>query len=206
MSSDLAYSLGLYTLSSAPTTTRTRILTATLTLIQRAPGPIAMSAIAKEAGLSRQALYLVFADKADLFVALLRYVDGKRGLVAELAAIRDAPSGADALKGIIDLQARLNPDYKPLVDAFEVLRRQDPAAEQAWRDRLDHRLAGARAVVARLAAEGRLRPGLDHGAAADLVWTVTSVGTWDDLVTRRGWSASEYRERVFALLETSLIT
>ncbi len=205
MSSCLAYSLGLYTLSSTPTTTRTRILTATLALIQRTPGSIAMSAIAQEAGLSRQALYLVFADKADLFVALLRYVDGKRGLVAELATIRDAPSGADALKGIIDLQARLNPDYKPLVDAFEILRRQDPAAEQAWRDRLDHRLAGARAVVTRLAAEGRLRPDLDHGAAADLIWTVTSVGTWDDLVTRRGWTASEYRERVFALLEMALI-
>ncbi len=40
-----------------------------------------MGPIAKEAGLSRQALYLTFADRADLFVALLRYVDGKRGLV-----------------------------------------------------------------------------------------------------------------------------
>lgn len=164
-----------------------------------------MGAIAKAAGLSRQALYLIFADKADLFVALMRYADGKRGLVQELADIRDAPTGVAALTGIVDLQSRLNPDFKPVADAFELLRRQDPAAERAWRDRLDHRLAGARSVVARLAAEGRLRPELDHAAAADLILTLTSVATWDDLVSGRGWTAEQYRERVSALLLSAFV-
>ena len=91
MSTPLRYSFGLYTLSSTPTTTRSRVLTATLDLIQRVPGPISMGAIAKEAGLSRQALYLIFEDKADLFIGLLRFVDGRRGLVEEIAKIRDAP-------------------------------------------------------------------------------------------------------------------
>lgn len=164
-----------------------------------------MGAIAKEAGLSRQALYLTFADKTDLFVALLRYVDGKRGLVQELAAIRDTPAALDALAMILDLQARLNPGYKPIVDAFEVLRRQDPAAETAWRDRQDHRLEGSRAVVARLAAEGRLRPGLDQAIAADWLWTATSVAVWDDLVTRRGWTSEAYRQHLHAQLVASLV-
>jgi AcrR family transcriptional regulator len=179
---------------------------ATLDLIQRVKGPISMGAIAKEAGLSRQALYLIFEDKADLFIGLLRYVDGRRGLVEELAKIRDAPTGVDALLAIVDLQARLNPGYKPIVDAFEVLRRQDPAAEKAWRDRLDHRLAGARVVAERIAAEGRLRPGLAHAVAADLIWTLTSMATWDDLVARRGWTACEYREHLSALLVSSLVS
>jgi AcrR family transcriptional regulator len=200
-----SFNAGLYTLSSPPQTTRARILEATLALIARAPGPIAMGAIAKEAGLSRQALYLTFADKADLFVALLRYVDGKRGLVQELAAIRDAPTAREALAMILDLQARLNPGYKPIVDAFEVLRRQDPAAESAWRDRQDHRLEGSRAVIARLAAEGRLRPGLDPALAADLLWTLTSVAVWDDLVTQRGWSAEAYRDHLHAQLVAWLV-
>jgi AcrR family transcriptional regulator len=179
---------------------------ATLDLIQQVKGPISMGAIAKEAGLSRQALYLIFEDKTDLFVGLLRYVDGRRGLVEEVAKIRNAPTGVDALLAIVDLQARLNPDYKPVVDAFEILRRQEPAAERAWQDRLDHRLAGARAVVGRIAAEGRLRAGLDHGAAADLIWTLTSVAMWDDLVERRGWTASKYREHLSALLLSSIVT
>jgi AcrR family transcriptional regulator len=185
--------------SSEPTT-RSRVLASTLKLVQSAKGPVAMSDIAKAAGLSRQALYLLFADKADLFIGLLRYADAKRGLVQELAKIRDAASGVEALLAVIDLQARLNPRYKPLFDAFEILRRQDPAAEQAWQDRLYHRMEGCRSIVARLAAEGRLRPGLDHGVAADLIWTMTSIATWDDLVSRRGWSAAQYRDHVAALL------
>lgn len=191
-------------MSSEPPTTRSRILKATLGLVRRAQGPLTMAAIAREAGLSRQALYLTFADKADLFIALLRFVDGQRGLVQELARVRDAPTGTDALLAVVDLQSRLNPDYKPVVDAFELLRRQDPAAQEAWQDRLYHRLEGARAIAARLAGEGRLRPGLDAPAAADLILTLTSVATWDDLVTHRGWTADQYRERMSALLLASV--
>jgi AcrR family transcriptional regulator len=187
-------------MSSSPPTTRTRILQATLALIRRGDTPLTMSRIAKEAGLSRQALYLTFADRADLFVAVLRYVDGQRGLVQEQVKIRAAPSGVDGLLAIIDREARWNPDYKPLADAFELLRRQDPAAQQAWQDRQDDRLAGCRAVVARIEAEGRLRPDLDPALAADLVWTVTSIETWDDLVAKRGWSAEDYRTWAAELL------
>ena len=165
-----------------------------------------MGAIAKEAGLSRQALYLIFEDKADLFIGLLRFVDGRRGLVEEIAKIREAPTGVDSLLALVDMQARLNPGYKSVVDSIEILRRQDPAAEKAWQDRLDHRLGGARAIVGRIAAEGRLRPGLDEAIAADLIWTLVSLATWDDLVTRRGWTACEYREHLSALLLSSLVS
>ncbi|MEP6907356.1 MAG: TetR/AcrR family transcriptional regulator [Pseudoxanthomonas sp.] len=192
-------------MSSARLTTRSRVLTATLHLVQRSPGPITMAAIAKESGLSRQALYLIFEDKADLFIGLLRFVDGRRGLVKEIAKIRDAPTGVDALLALVDMQARMNPGYKPVVDSIELLRRQDPAAETAWQDRLDHRLEGARVVAGRIAAEGRLRPNLDLATAADLIWTLISVATWDDLVTRRGWTASQYFEQLSALLVSSLV-
>ena len=185
--------------------TRDRILAATLTLLEQAQGPIAMAAIAKAAGLSRQALYLTFADKADLFVAMVRYVDQQRGIVEEIAKIRDAPTGEDMLRANIDLQVRFNPGLKPIADAFDLLRKQDPAAEQAWQDRLQDRLQGCRATIARLIAEGRLRPGLDPEVAADLMWTLLSLRTWDDLVVRRGWSAEAYRERMTDLLLTALV-
>jgi AcrR family transcriptional regulator len=163
-----------------------------------------MSAIAKAAGLSRQALYLIFADKADLFVDLVRYVDERRGLAEELAKIRDAPTGVAAMLAMVDLQARQNPGLKPLADALELLRRQDPAAQQGWQDRLDNRLAGCRDIVARMAAEGALRPGLDPEVAADLMWTITSLRMWDDLVAQRGWTADQYRERVTYLLMSAV--
>lgn len=193
-------------MSSGLLTTRERILTAALSLVNQAKGPIAMSAIAKGAGVSRQALYLNFADKADLFIALVRFVDERRGLSEELAKIRGAPSGTAALLAMVDLQARLNPDLQPLVEALELLRRQDPAAEQAWQDRLANRLDGCREIVARMAEERTLRSDLDLRVASDLVWSITSLRMWDDLVVQRGWTAAEYRERVTKLLFSSVIS
>lgn len=187
-------------MSSPRQSTRERILATTLRLIQRGEGRVSMGAIAKAAGLSRQALYLIFADKTDLFVALARYVDEQRGLDQEVAKIQAAPTGVDALLAMVDLQTRANPALKSIGNAFEALRHEDPAAEKAWQDRLDHRLQGARAIVARIAEEGRLRPGLNEADAADLAWTLTSLRMWDDLVTQRGWSAEAYREQVGQLL------
>jgi AcrR family transcriptional regulator len=194
----------LYSVSSDGLSTRDRILAATLALLDKAQGPIAMSAIAKAAGVSRQALYLVFEDRADLFIALVRYVDERRGLSEELAKIDAAPTGVAAMLVMVDLQARLNPGLKPLADALELLRRQDSAAEQAWQDRLANRLAGCRRIVARIAADGDLKPGLDPDVAADLMWSITSLRMWDDLAPQRGWTADQYRERVGALLTAAI--
>ena len=72
------------------------------------------------------------------------------------------------------------------------------------RRRLQHRLDGCRAIVDRLRQEGALRPGLDPAAAADLLWTMTSLRTWEDLVLRRGWTAGEYETRIGESLLASL--
>jgi AcrR family transcriptional regulator len=176
-----------------------------LALIEGGATSITMSQIAKQADLSRQALYLIFENKADLFVALLRYVDGKRGIVQEQARIRAAENGLAALLALVDRQARLCPAYKPLADAFELLRRQDPDAEQAWEDRQSDRLEGCRVVAARIKADGKLRDGISVTAAADLIWSLTSSATWDDLVVKRGWTAAAYRRHVSEVLRLSLV-
>jgi hypothetical protein len=85
------------------------------------------------------------------------------------------------------------------------VRREDKAAERSWQDRLAHRLGGCRAIVARLKDEGALRPGLSAEVAADLLWTLTSLQTWEDLVLLRGWTAAQYEERVASLLTDVLV-
>jgi AcrR family transcriptional regulator len=195
----------VYTVSSDEPTTRIRILQAALALVEGGATAITMNEIAREAGLSRQALYLTFADKAALFIALLRYVDGRRGIVAEWKHLRSAENGVAALMAIIDRQARLSPAYRPLAEAFELLRRQDPAAEAAWQDRQSDRLEGCRVVARRLEDEGRLRPGLDVSVAADLIWSFTSSTAWDDLVVKRGWSGESYRKYLGDILASSLV-
>ena len=53
--------------------------------------------------------------------------------------------------------------------------------------------------------EGRVRPGLDPSAAADLLWTMTSLRLWEDLVLARGWSPGQYQEHMTRCLLDILI-
>jgi hypothetical protein len=64
-----------------------------------------------------------------------------------------------------------------------------PVRRTHGQPRLNARPDGCRAIVARLQAEGSLRPAIDPSVTADLLWTMTSLRTWEDLVLTRGWSA-----------------
>lgn len=182
-----------------------RILGVALSLMQKKGGAdVTMAEIAKAARLSRQAVYLHFADRAELLIAVVRYADEKRGLEQEIRKITEAPDGMAALSEMVSLQARMNPTIWAVARAFEAVRRRDPAAERSWQDRLQHRLAGCRALVERLRRECLLRPGLAPAVAADLLWSITSLRTWEDLVVERGWSSAQYEERVRRLLAGAL--
>ncbi len=184
---------------------RLGILEAALRLIEKRGGAgVTMAQIAKAAKVSRQAVYLHFADRADLLVNLVRYADEKRGLAEEIRKLEQAPTGAAQLQAMASLQARTNPKIWAEARALEAVRRNDKAAERSWRDRLEHRLQGCRAIVFRLQQEGSLRPGLDTEIAADLLWNITSLRTWEDLVLDRKWTAQQYEERITELLFLAL--
>lgn len=181
--------------------TRRRILDATLTLVTRRGGAdVTMAQIARAARVSRQAVYLHFADRAALFTAAVRHVDERRGIPEGVQRIRDAPGAVAALLEMVAMQARLNPGIWPMARALDAVRREDEAAERSWQDRLADRLAGCRAIVARLAEEGLLKPAIDQTVAADLLWTLTSLRLWEDLVLLRGWSVTRYRKHVSAMI------
>jgi AcrR family transcriptional regulator len=200
--------MGKHAVSSKPeSNTRSRILEAAANmLIRRQGAEVSMAEIGKAAGVSRQAVYLHFADRGDLFVALFRYVDEKRGLAAELERIRAAPSGIAGLRAMASLQARTNPDIWPLARASDAIRRTDRAVEQAWQDRLQDRHLGCKAVVKRLDREGSLRKDLSINVATDLLWTLTSLRMWEDLVKQRKWKANEYEDQLADLLLRTLTT
>jgi len=185
--------------------TRTKILVAALALIRRRGGAdVSLGQMARAARLSRQSIYLHFADRADLLLALIRFVDESRGLSEKLRKIIEAPSGLAALREMVALQASDNPGLWPIARVFDAVRRSDPAVERSWQDRLENRLSLCRGIIARLRAENALRHGLDPTHAADLVWTITSLRMWEDLVMQRGWSPEDYQEEVNRLLLVSL--
>jgi AcrR family transcriptional regulator len=183
----------------------TRILDAALALItKRGDASVTVAEIGKAARVSRQAVYLNFADRGDLLLALVRYVDEKRGLAKEIQKIVDAPTGLAALRELVSLQARMNPGVWAIARAMDAVRRTDEAVERSWQDRLKSRLEGCRAIVFRLVGDGVLRKELEPAAAADILWSVTSLRTWEDLVLQCGWTAAQYEERIYRLLLVTL--
>jgi AcrR family transcriptional regulator len=163
-----------------------------------------MATIAKAARVSRQAMYLHFADRADLMLAVVRYSDEKRGLEDEIRKIAEAPTGIAAMAEMVALQARTNPKIWAIARALDAVRRTDKDAEQGWQDRLQHRLLGCGQIVERLHRDGTLKEDISQEAATDLLWNITSLRTWEDLVLERGWTAKQYEQRVSRLLSDAL--
>ena len=173
---------------------RDRVLEAALRLIRkRGDAKVTMAQIAKAARLSRQAVYLHFADRADLMVALARHVNESLGLPAEIQRMMNTQTGMGMIEAFVSMQARGNPAVWAVARAIDAVRRTDVAAARAWQSRLKSRLEGCRAIVSRLKAEGSLRPELDPSIAADLLWTMTSLRMWEDLVLEREWSPEQYQ-------------
>jgi len=130
----------------------------------------------------------------------MRHADERRGLAAAIQKIDGAPTGVAALREMVALQARMNPEIWPLARMLDAVRRQDEAAEQSWQDRLQSRLTGCRRIVGRLVREGTLRRGVTPAVAANLLWVLTSLRTWEDLVLQRRWSLEQYERRLCDLL------
>ena len=68
-----------------------------------------MGEVADRAGVSRQALYLHFAGRADLFLEVSRYADATARTPSRQRRVDLATTGRDALREAIALQAYLKP-------------------------------------------------------------------------------------------------
>ncbi len=196
----------LDSMSSGDPATRARILLAARELLEKTPGtPVSMGQIARHAGLSRQALYLHFADRAGLFVEVSRMADAAARTPERQRRVDQAPTARDALREAIALQATLKPELRGIATALDVLRRTDPAAGAAWKEREHARLQRCETVATRLHAEGDLAAVWDVPTAARLLWAATSQRVWDDLVVDQGWSTSQYRTHLTTMLEAALL-
>jgi AcrR family transcriptional regulator len=181
--------------------TRQRICEAALRLIVKRGGvDVPLADVAKAARVSRQALYLHFKDRAALFLAVAQHADDKRGLPAAIRRLQQATTGVEALRSMAATRAALNPEIWPLARILDGVRREDPAAEVILQQRRVGRLRACRLIVEQLARDGSLRADLEPAIAADLLWALTSLRTWEDLVLVRGWTAAQYEERLGAVL------
>jgi AcrR family transcriptional regulator len=185
--------------------TRERLLRAAWDLVIAQGPSLRLADVAARAGVSRQAVYLHFGDRARLLLALLAWGDQALGLGELLARVTEARTGVEALDRMVEVHAAYSPRIDALARVLEAHRYRDPAVEAALRDRLDFRRAAHRAVIARIAAEGDLASGWTVDTAADLFFAVTLPSPWRELTGTSGWPAAQYAERISQLLRRALI-
>jgi AcrR family transcriptional regulator len=185
--------------------TRRAILDATRDLLEE-PGSdgVGMARIAERAGYSRQAVYRHFGSRAGLLRSTLADIDERAGAEAEVARILDSADALATIDALVSWWGDYVGSFIGVARNVHAGRVSDPELAAAWEDRMQALLEVCRMVVGRCAEEGLLRAELGLEAAAEMLWGVLSVPLWDQLVTDRGWSRSEYQERVGILAREAL--
>lgn len=193
-------------MSSQSTDTRTRILEATVQTLEKSGGHgVRMGDIAKETGISRQAVYLHFASRADLLIAATRYLDEKLDVDRRLAPSRAATTGVERLRLYIECWGNYIPEIYGVAKALMMARDTDEAAAAAWQDRMLAMRDGCRAAIDALHADGMLVAGWTRPKATDALWTMLLVPNWENLTMACGWSTREYVARMQAIAERAFV-
>lgn len=166
---------------------------------------VSMAEIASAAGLSRQAVYLHFANRTQLLVALVRHVDEVHGFAAMLQRCERAGDGRGVLAEFIAAWAGYVARITDVARAMRVAAATDEDAALAWRDRMRGFTGVCAGIVARLAAEGALASEWSASEAADFLATMLSIGNWQELIEERGWSRQRYARTMRRSVERSLL-
>jgi AcrR family transcriptional regulator len=166
---------------------------------------VRMSDIAKTAGISRQALYLHFPNRADLLVATTRHIDAVKDIDARLAASRTATGGIERLEAYVAAWGDYIPQIHGVAMALMSLQDHDAEARIAWAGRETAMREGCAAAINALQRDGTLTPALSPNAATDLLWTLLSVRNWDRLVQDCGWSQTRYIAQMQRLARAALV-
>lgn len=185
--------------------TRKRILeTAWRILESDDPAKSRMSDIAKQAGISRQALYLHFPSRSELLVATARYLDEVKDIDALLAPSRTAVSGKERLREWVEVWANYIPEIYGVGAALMRMMDSDEAARDAWADRMQAVRHGCAAAVEALAKDSELSDEWNEEAATDWLWTLLSVRNWELLVRQCGWEQTRYVRHIQSVAGATL--
>jgi AcrR family transcriptional regulator len=152
-----------------------------------------LGAVAKKAGVSRQAIYLHFPSKAELLTALHLHIFATDVLpVVERHPLTEEMTALDALDAMIAVDVEVVSKVWRIHEALTTARRQHPEVEETLRPREDDRYGELLDRARQLKREGALPSTLRTGTFADMLWGLISVGTYKSLVIERGWSLAQY--------------
>jgi AcrR family transcriptional regulator len=173
-------------------------------------GRTTIGAIAEEAGVSRKTVFTAVGGKVAVLKLALDWAvagDDEPATLEQRLAARGAQEGFDfdaVLRDWVGVISAIGTRVNGLSAALFAAAATDDEARDLWQSTQAQRLAGARAFVAHLSANARLRPGLSLDHAADIVWLHSDPAMYRRVVVERGWSSQDFGDWLFAALKHQL--
>jgi AcrR family transcriptional regulator len=193
--------------------TRRRIEAAAARLFTRAGYPsTTMQAIADDAGVHVQTIYLAYRTKAALLAACAaRLVAGdeepdthpsERRWAREVAAERDPRA---KLARYVRQIGEVSPRITPLLDALRATAPDEPEVAEFMAQMEDGRREGPRQLLGLGVPAGTWRAGLGAEEVADIVFALASPDTLRALVGRCAWDPNAAQALIVRTLERELM-
>jgi AcrR family transcriptional regulator len=185
--------------------TRERILEAARASLRSGPlGAVKVDDIAREAGVARSTLYVLFGSRPGLLEAMADDLLEHAGFDRLVKAFR-LPDARTALLESLRAGTEAYATDADLARSLLTLAATDPDAVGAVRRFERGRWPGMRNLAGRLEAQGYLRQDLLRVEAAQILWVLTSFPTFDQLYRERGLNAAGVTDRLRAMAERTLL-
>jgi AcrR family transcriptional regulator len=191
--------------STSPKSTREVILDAAVRFVAERGRGITLEAVAEQAGVSRQTVYVHFGSRSGLLLAMVQHMDEGGTLHELVQRVFDTPTALEALDAVVNVHAEYHPVAYPVARVVMASRYEDEAMRVAWEERMAGRRNLYRGVVERLDHDGVLLPDWDIETATDILCGLTSWQLWEELVVDRGWSKDDYRRHLRTVLHRTLV-
>ena len=187
--------------------TRERVLQVARAMIaKRGNAAISLVDVAAKAGLSRQALYLMFGSRSGLLLAVVDDLDDTSQVPARLAALRQGMPATDSFEPYLRTWFEYIPVVLPVARALlAAAATGDADASRAWDSRMQKLRGGYLQLAKGLKSAGLLREGWTPEAAADWIFVQTHVDVWQHLVVESGWKPQAAVARILSSLREALI-
>jgi AcrR family transcriptional regulator len=173
--------------------------------VERGIPNVTLAEIAKRAGVSRQAIYLFFGNRAGLLKAMTVYRDESAGVPERLQAAIRAPSPQAAISEFVRIFFGYLPQIDPVAYALAGAATMDADAHEAWQSRINGLRGLFLRLTRRMAAEGFLANGWNAREAADFIYAQAHYLTWRHLVIECGWTSRQAADRIARTLIETLV-
>ena len=186
--------------------TRQRVLDAVYDRLRQAPAErVTVDGVAKNAGVSRATIYLVFGDRSGLFDAIGADLLERSGFVEVMRAVDD-PDTRAAIDRFLHATTQMYARNQDVLRSLFAMAQIDPTALGGSIARMEEgRHHGMQLLARRLADEELLREGADATQAADLLWLMSSFAGFDLLAAGHGRSPEKIADTFLATLKLSVL-